>query len=95
MSATVTMNNVSTDPAPSVDRTASRPASLGGKVIALLGVIISCAYLANLGGGIFLEIPDIIPGLGNLDEVFFTTVLLASLAKLGIPILPNVLRGRR
>jgi hypothetical protein len=63
-----------------------------GKAVALLGVLISCAYLANLGAGIFLEIPDILPGIGNLDEVFFTTVLLASLAKLGIPILPNVSR---
>jgi hypothetical protein len=68
-----------------------RPSSsFGGKVAALLGVLISCVYLANLGGGIFLEIPDVIPGLGNLDEVFFTTVLLASLAKLGIPLVPNL-----
>jgi hypothetical protein len=69
--------------------------TLAGKLVALFGVLISCAYLANLGGGVLLEIPDIIPGLGNLDEVFFTTVLLASLAKLGIPLVPNVLRGQR
>src|SRR5262245_44483863 len=71
-----------------------RPSStLPGKLVAIAGVLISCAYLANLGSGILLEIPDIIPGLGNLDEVFFTTVLLASLAKLGIPLIPN-LKGR-
>jgi len=69
----------------------SQPKStLAGKLVALAGVLISCAYLANLGGGIFLEIPDVIPGIGNLDEVFFTTILLASLAKLGIPVLPNL-----
>jgi len=71
------------------------PSTLAGKAVALLGVLISCAYLANLGAGIFLEIPDILPGIGNLDEVFFTTVLLASLAKLGIPILPNLVRTSR
>jgi hypothetical protein len=63
--------------------------TLAGKAVAIVGVLVSCAYLANLGGGLFLEIPDIIPGIGNLDEVFFTTVLLASLAKLGISILPS------
>ena len=63
--------------------------TLAGKAVALAGVVISCAYLANLGGGLFLEIPDILPGIGNLDEVFFTTVLLASLAKLGISVLPK------
>jgi len=69
----------------------ARPTStFPGKLVALFGVLISCAYLANLGGGVLLEIPDIIPGLGNLDEVFFTTVLLASLAKLGIPLIPNL-----
>ena len=68
-------------------------ATLAGKAVAIVGVIVSCAYLANLGGGLFLEIPDIIPGIGNLDEIFFTTVLLASLGKLGISVLPNV--GRR
>ncbi len=69
------------------------PSTLAGKAVALAGVLISCAYLANLGAGLFLEIPDILPGIGNLDEVFFTTVLLASLAKLGIPILPNSVRA--
>ena len=66
-----------------------RRSTVAGKLVAIAGVVISCLYLANLGGGVLLEIPDIIPGLGNLDEVFFTTVLLASLAKLGIPLVPN------
>ena len=71
---------------------ASQPSSLAGKAVALVGVLVSFVYLANLGAGLFMEIPDILPGIGNLDEVFFTTVLLASLAKLGIPILPDVIR---
>jgi hypothetical protein len=67
----------------------STTSTLASKAVALAGVVVSCAYLANLGGGLFLEIPDILPGVGNLDEVFFTTVLLASLAKLGIGVLPK------
>jgi hypothetical protein len=84
------MNSATPETAPAP---AERRSTLAGKLVALVGVVISCAYLANLGSGLLLEIPDVIPGLGNLDEVFFTSVLLASLAKLGIPLLPNV-RGR-
>jgi hypothetical protein len=68
----------------------SRRSTVAGKLVAIAGVVISCLYLANLGSGFLLEIPDVIPGLGNLDEVFFTTVLLASLAKLGISVVPNL-----
>ena len=50
----------------------ARGMSFAGKLLALLGVIASCAYLANLGAGVLGEIPDIIPGAGNLDEVFFS-----------------------
>jgi hypothetical protein len=71
----------------------STTSTLGDKAFALVGILVSCAYLANLGGGLFLEIPDIFPGIGNLDEVFFTTVLLASLSKLGISVLPKVSRA--
>ena len=36
------------------------------------------------------EIPDVVPGLGNLDEVFFSGLLIFSLAKLGINVIPNL-----
>ncbi len=74
---------------------AASSSRLAAKIVALAGVFISCAFLANLGGGIFFEIPDILPGIGNLDEVFFTTVLLASLTKLGIPLMSNLVRTSR
>jgi hypothetical protein len=67
-----------------------RRSTVAGKLVAVAGVVISCLYLANLGAGVFPELPDNIPGIGNLDEVFFTTVLLASLAKLGISVVPNL-----
>ena len=72
------------------EKSPGRRSTVAGKLVAIAGVVISCLYLANLGGGFLLEIPDVIPGVGNLDEVFFTTVLLASLAKLGIPLVPNL-----
>jgi hypothetical protein len=74
--------------------TAPTPAAAGptlaGKLVALAGVAISCAYLANLGAGLIGEVPDVIPGLGNLDEVFFSGVLIMSLHKLGIPVIPGL-----
>ncbi|MEW4562275.1 hypothetical protein AB1K70_07100 [Bremerella sp. JC770] len=51
--------------------------------LAVFGLLVSTAYLANLSGG-FIEIPDNIPGIGNLDEVFFSGIFFASLAQLGI-----------
>ena len=51
--------------------------------LAILGTIVSILYLANLTFGI-VEIPDNLPIIGNLDEVFFSGVLFASLSRLGI-----------
>jgi len=51
--------------------------------LAVFGLLLSTAYLANLSGG-FIEIPDNLPGVGNLDEVFFSGIFFASLAQLGI-----------
>lgn len=49
----------------------------------MVGVVVSLTYLANLTAGI-IEIPDNLPIVGNMDEVFFSGVLFASLARLGI-----------
>ena len=70
--------------------------SVGGKLAAVAGVILSVIYLANLTAG-FVELPDNLPIIGNLDEVFFSGLLIASLHKLGIRIVPNVpsLRPRK
>lgn len=64
--------------------------------VALFGVVISVLYLANLTMGI-VEIPDNLPLFGNLDEVFFSGVLFASLAKLGIrlPFMDSTRTGAR
>ena len=51
--------------------------------MAVIGLIVSVLYLANLTFGI-LEIPDNLPIIGNLDEVFFSGVMFASLARFGI-----------
>jgi hypothetical protein len=65
-----------------------------GKLFALGGVVVSCIYLANIGAGFVGEIPDIIPGVGNLDEVFFSGLLIISMHKLGIPIIPGLTSPR-
>jgi uncharacterized membrane protein YkvA (DUF1232 family) len=46
-------------------------------------------YLANLGMGGIGEIPDIIPVLGNLDEVLASAILFSCLSYLGINVVPN------
>ncbi len=51
--------------------------------MAFLGVLVSLLYLANLTFGI-VEIPDNIPLVGNIDEVFFSGLLFTSLSHLGI-----------
>jgi hypothetical protein len=68
--------------------------TLTGKLVAVAGVVVSCLYLSNIGAGIFEFIPDVVPGVGNLDEVFFSGVLIASLHKLGINILPGLGQNR-
>lgn len=80
------------DQAPATATTTSP--TLGGKLVALGGVVIACAYLANLGAGFVGEIPDVIPGLGNLDEVFFSGLLIISMHKLGIPLIPGLTSPR-
>jgi hypothetical protein len=69
--------------------------TLMGKLLALGGVLLSCAYLANLGAGMLGELPDVMPGLGNLDEVFFSGLLIVSLHKLGIQVIPGLAGSRK
>jgi hypothetical protein len=71
-----------------------RPTTLAGKLLAIGGVLLSCAYLANLGAGLFPELPDNLPAIGNLDEVFFSGLLIVSLHKLGIQVIPGLTNHR-
>jgi uncharacterized membrane protein YkvA (DUF1232 family) len=65
-----------------------------GQTLAALGAILSLIYLANFDAGIWELIPDIIPGIGNIDEVLFTLLLVFCLRKLGIDLMPHLLRPR-
>ncbi len=57
--------------------------SLVSRLMALIGIVISVLYLANLTFGV-VEIPDNLPLIGNLDEVFFSGLLFTCLARFGI-----------
>ena len=61
------------------------------KVTATIVALVSAAYLLNFGFGFIELLPDNAPIVGNLDEVFFTSALIASLAALGVnlPFLRN------
>ncbi len=54
------------------------------KIVIIIAGILSALYLLNPTAGVFEFIPDLIPGIGNLDEATATTLLLASLSYFGI-----------
>ena len=66
------------------------------KLIAVIGLILSTLYLLNLSGG-FIELPDNLPLIGNIDEVLVSGVFFACLSQLGINLLPyyRAFQGRR
>lgn len=51
---------------------------------AVVVAVTSAFYLVNPTAGVFELLPDVIPGIGNLDEAFFTLALASSLASLGV-----------
>ena len=60
----------------------------------LVIMVLAGIYLLNPGMGIFAEIPDTIPLVGNLDEVTVTAILLACLAYFGIDLRRFFLGGK-
>jgi len=70
-----------------------------GAIFAALGALVSVIYLANPTMGLFELLPDNLPVIGNLDEVFFTLLLLYCLQNLGIRLPPALAamlsRGKR
>jgi uncharacterized membrane protein YkvA (DUF1232 family) len=64
------------------------PRSMVGNLVSVIGLVLAGIYLANPTAGIDF-IPDLIPGVGNIDEVVATTIFLACLSRLGINVLPQ------
>jgi hypothetical protein len=65
------------------------PAPLTGteRAKALMGALLCALLLLNITGG-WIEIPDCLPVVGNLDEVALTVLLLHCLAQLGLNTMP-------
>ena len=61
---------------------------------AILGIIVSSAYLLNIGAGIFELLPDNLPIVGNLDELAAASLLFASLKYFGIDLTDYLPRNR-
>ena len=57
-----------------------------GTVLACFGAALSALWLLNPQMGVFVEIPDNLPIIGNLDEAFFTMLFLGCLSYLGFEI---------
>lgn len=54
------------------------------KLLMLVIGLLSAIYLVNPGAGVFAEIPDNLPLVGNLDEAAVTAILLSVLSYFGI-----------
>ena len=57
------------------------------RLLAIIGALVSFVYLLNLTCG-FLEIPDNLPIVGNLDEVAVSAFLFGCLNYVGINLIP-------
>jgi hypothetical protein len=66
----------------SVVRAEVVPVTGSQRAKALLGALLCVIFLLNLSGG-WIEIPDCLPVVGNLDEVVASAVLFACLRRLG------------
>lgn len=58
-----------------------------GKTLALIGAMGSALWLLNLTMGI-VEIPDNLPFIGNIDEMFAAGVFFSCLRYLGLDVIP-------
>ena len=56
-----------------------RPRSCGGTLAATLGVLVGGIYLLNPTAGVLELIPDVAPGIGNLDEAGATALVIFGL----------------
>ncbi len=71
-------------PAPNASAPAPQPRGVGSTIVMVLVIIFSGAYLINPTLGIFEFLPDNLPVVGNLDEVFFTLAFVSGLAWMGV-----------
>jgi len=70
------------------DQSVATPRPLGRRIAALAGVLLSGLYLLNLSFGIVFEVPDVLPVVGNLDEVTVSAFFFGCLSYLGINLVP-------
>ena len=68
--------------------TEPRPVTGTERAKALAVALLCVLFLLNLTGG-WIEIPDCLPVVGNLDEVAVTVVLMRCLGRMGFEVLPG------
>jgi uncharacterized membrane protein YkvA (DUF1232 family) len=52
------------------------------RIWAWCGIVVGTLYVLNPGWGLFELIPDVVPGIGNLDEVGATILVVQSIRTL-------------
>lgn len=65
-----------------------QPKSKAKIILSIIGVIISSLYLLNITFGIAEFLPDNLPFVGNIDEVFVSGVFYSCLRYLGLDLMP-------
>jgi hypothetical protein len=70
------------------DLSVAGPRPLGRRIAALAGILLSGLYLLNISFGVFFELPDNLPIVGNLDEVAVSAFFFGCLSYLGINLVP-------
>jgi len=67
----------------------------GKTALVVTSMILSGIYLLNPDAGVFEFLPDVIPGIGNIDEGLATAILLGGVRYFGLDWLPFRLPNRR
>ncbi len=60
----------------------------GKSILVGIAMALSGIYLLNPDAGVFEFLPDVLPGIGNLDEGLASAILLGGLRYFGIDWLP-------
>lgn len=78
-----------------VEQSKNNGRTRGKTALVVTSMVLSGIYLLNPDAGVFEFLPDVIPGIGNIDEGLASAILLGGLRYFGFDWLPFKLTNRR